>query len=477
MMRALTRQLAFFLLNLIALRWLISLLPWAESSLFWSTGTTGDGTSTYTEAQLTAFYGDAFTPNTTITTPSTSGVLPHAGGELAVSGASSPVSVASGAAITEGYAYRNTAAVTVAIPTPASATRIDRIVLRVSHSTTRTVRITRIAGTEGSGSAPAVTSNAGVTWDIKLAQVSITTGGVITVTDERPFCHFATRVDKSDVDGGTAGFLPFFDPNGRLTQDATNGPYYDDANNRLGLGTATPTRQIHVYGANQATANPTDAGNKDSTLYLQDSGAAANNGGAILFGAVQGFWGIIKGLLFDGANNTMGDIVIALRSATANTSLTEMFRFGKTGQLTITPPSAAAPIILGTNAQGQKVASLNADQIDGLDLAFNRQGAAGSGGLWASPGTSNFTPTVLREQVGVATFSGIYSAGGSYNLGTVTFPVAFNGTPIVTCSSLDFGVGVVVSVGSVSSTTVTFYLYAIAPVGTVTINWIAKGPA
>lgn len=105
--------------------------------------------------------------------------------ELAVTGTATPVSVDTGRAICWGTWYENGAAVTVAIPTPAVSTRIDRIVLRKSWSA-QTVRITRIAGAEGGG-VPAMTQSAGITWDIPLAQVSITTGGVITVTDERTF--------------------------------------------------------------------------------------------------------------------------------------------------------------------------------------------------------------------------------------------------------------------------------------------------
>lgn len=442
-MRALKQQLAFFLINLIALRWLISLLPWAESSIFWSTGTTGDGATTYTESQLTTFFGDTFAPNSTITSPSTSGVLSHAGGELAVTGTSSPVSVASGAAIAEGYGYRSTAAVTVAIPTPASATRIDRIVLRVSHSTTRTVRVTRIAGTEGSGAAPAVTTTAGTTWDIKLAQVSITTGGVITVTDERPFCHFATRVDKGDVDGMIAGSVAFAGSSGRLTE---NGAFFwDNTNARLGIGTGTPSGKLEIAG----DVHVLSTGNNPRVLLGDGAGAGD-------FGYVQ--W-----------NSTADEIRIGTQAGGDSIKVSEA------GQVTLNPAAANPPIVLGANAQGQKVVSFNADQIDGLDLAFGRQG--GSASLWSTPGTNNYAPTALRRQVGVISFSGSYSAGSSYNLGTVTFPTAFSNTPVVVCSSLDFGVGVVISVGNVTASTVAFYLYPIAPVGSVTINWIAEGPA
>lgn len=105
--------------------------------------------------------------------------------KLIVTGAASPVAVGTGRALVYGTWYENDAGVNVAIPTPAASTRIDRIVLRKDW-VAQTVRITRIAGVEGGG-APAITQTAGVTWDMPVAQVSITTGGVITITDERDF--------------------------------------------------------------------------------------------------------------------------------------------------------------------------------------------------------------------------------------------------------------------------------------------------
>lgn len=93
--------------------------------------------------------------------------------------------VATGQAQVYGTWYENDANVDTNIPTPSGSTRVDRIVLRKSWAS-QTVRVTRIAGTEGSG-APAITQSLGVTWDLPLGQVSITTAGVMSVTDQRVF--------------------------------------------------------------------------------------------------------------------------------------------------------------------------------------------------------------------------------------------------------------------------------------------------
>lgn len=127
------------------------------------------------------------------------GVLANLDDELLVSGTTSPLGVAAGGAIVNGKFYRLDAATTVAVPTPTGATRIDRIVLRANY-TAQTIRVVRLAGTEGAGAPPDLTQDDGVTWEISLAQVSITTAGVITITDERAFCHFGTRVSTDMLD-------------------------------------------------------------------------------------------------------------------------------------------------------------------------------------------------------------------------------------------------------------------------------------
>jgi len=139
------------------------------------------------------------------------GVIIGDGSELAVTGASSPVSVASGAALVDGKFYYNTAAVNVTIATPSTSTRVDCIVLRKDF-TAQTVRIVRIAGTEGAG-APAITQNDGTTWDIKLAEVSITTGGVITITDFRARMKAMAGIGTQkmmwiEFDGGGSAIVP-----------------------------------------------------------------------------------------------------------------------------------------------------------------------------------------------------------------------------------------------------------------------------
>lgn len=173
-----------------------------ETSRFWNSTTVGDATvapydapTEFAQVLRSISGGGGVATNL-------GGIFENELNELAVTGAVTPVSVASGRALADGNWYESDGAVTVAIATPAASTRIDRIVLRKDW-TAQTVRITRIAGTEGAG-APALVQTPGTTWDTPLAQVSVTTGGAITVTDERVFIGriILSHQHTSALDGG-----------------------------------------------------------------------------------------------------------------------------------------------------------------------------------------------------------------------------------------------------------------------------------
>jgi hypothetical protein len=107
-----------------------------------------------------------------------------------------PVQVDTGGAVVYGMPYENTAAVNVAVVSPTTDTRQDLIVLRRDWAA-QTIRITKIDGVEGGG-VPAHTQSAAPSgtgiYDIPLASLSTTIGGVIAVTDLREFCLFGTGV-------------------------------------------------------------------------------------------------------------------------------------------------------------------------------------------------------------------------------------------------------------------------------------------
>lgn len=124
------------------------------------------------------------------------GVLYEVAGQLLVSAPGGMfVRVATGEAMVEGFHYKNTANLSLAIAANASgSTRIDRVVLRLNR-TANTLVAAIVQGTPGAG-APALTQVAGGTYEFPLAQVSVATGTLaITgamITDQRVYSKALT---------------------------------------------------------------------------------------------------------------------------------------------------------------------------------------------------------------------------------------------------------------------------------------------
>lgn len=156
-----------------------------ETSRFWDGTTVGDATTAPYDAG-TEFAQVMAATSLANALPDRGGVwLDDLGALLPTRPSANTLRIGTGRAHVYGSWYQNDAALDTNIPTPSVSTRIDRLVLRKSWAA-QTVRITRIAGAEG-GAAPAITQSAGTTWDVPLCRVSITTGGVMTVTDDRQF--------------------------------------------------------------------------------------------------------------------------------------------------------------------------------------------------------------------------------------------------------------------------------------------------
>lgn len=178
-------------------------------SIWHTTGAGGDGASTYTQEKVFAWLRDF-----EIDDPATEGIVPASTAyptPFLVTAGAGAVTIANGAASVYGCPVRLTAGPdSIAIANPAAATRIDRIVLRLAlitdpdgiAQTIHTVRAIRIPGAEG-GAAPDITQDSDA-WDIKLAAVTVTTGGAITVADERVYRHAPGMVKGAYLDTDVA---------------------------------------------------------------------------------------------------------------------------------------------------------------------------------------------------------------------------------------------------------------------------------
>jgi len=154
----------------------------AETSGFWTTSGAGSGdqVASYTQAHHSLALMLAAGAK------GLDGVATGYLNGLAVTPGSGKVTVATGGALVDGKWYTSSAAEDVTISTPTAGTeRIDRIVLRATWSN-YTVRRYLLTGTASSSpTAPALTQTRNSYFEISLAQVRVTSAGVITVTDER----------------------------------------------------------------------------------------------------------------------------------------------------------------------------------------------------------------------------------------------------------------------------------------------------
>lgn len=255
----------------------------------WDSTNVGDGPSSgYTETQTEEFFRDLFTGDRY----TSEGVLAGVGSELAVSGTASPLTVASGAAIAYGKYYQNTSNASLTVTSPSVGTTGLRVVLRVSWSA-QTVRATVVKNTDGTSAVPSLTQSAGTTWDIPLATGTITTGGVIALTDARVPCHFPTaliyaRQGGSATNWSTAGTTNYTPLESLIQVGVLNVTY----SSGTGTGTVTfptaysqtPAAQLTVYnGANStkrkilATIESISTTQLVIRVYLTDEGTGSGN--------------------------------------------------------------------------------------------------------------------------------------------------------------------------------------------------------
>jgi len=240
----------------------------AELSLPWSGTVTGDA-GAYTFQEWSEVWRILFTPDDT-----DEGVVFGKLNALSGSDSANKITIGTGYAIVDGTFYENDAAVDVTISTPSVSTRVDTIVLR-KDSTAQTVRITNIAGVEGVGPT-AITQVRGTTWDLKLFEVSITTGAVITITDFREFIQAGMNSDHSiryysigvvapDADCATGNGKAFFS-----IPPSLDGMNLVSAHGVVFTAGTTSTMEIEVY-------NKTDTVNMLTTEIRIETGEVGSD--------------------------------------------------------------------------------------------------------------------------------------------------------------------------------------------------------
>ena len=324
--------------------------------------------------------------------------------------------------------YFNTASVSVTIPTPASSTRVDYIVLRANW-TAQTVRITRVAGTEGAG-APSLTQSAGTTWDIPLATVSITTGGVITVTDARVYLSMV-----GDLAVTTAKLAADAVTNAKIADDSIDSEHYVDGS----IDTA------HVADGQITTAKL--AADSVTNAKIADDQIDSEH--------------YVDGSI-DTAHIADGQITTVKLGADSVTN----------AKVADDPIDSEHYVDGSIDTAHIADDAVTADKVgDRVPQIHRRQG--GSSSNWSTWGTTTYTPGAVRVQVG-----SVEAGYGTTGDESVTFPVAFSNVPLVICTLYAASS---TSVASCSTTIISAsgftvqYSHADGAVDKV-LHWLAIGP-
>lgn len=179
----------------------------AEKSFPWTANGTGDGTSGgYTALEWGEIWRRLFGNGR----EATGGVAKGHGNELAVSGASSPVAVATGAAQVYGKHYYNDASLNLAITTPVVGITGGHIILRLDWAA-QTVRAVAVRNTDGVNTTPALVQSTSTQWEIRLATFTITTGGVVTLTDAREYLRTSIQIVQANLANLSVGTAQLID--------------------------------------------------------------------------------------------------------------------------------------------------------------------------------------------------------------------------------------------------------------------------
>lgn len=455
-----------------------------EKSWPWSTvAGLGDGTAELNEALSREFLALYFG----VQDPEVEGVCKGLSiGELEVTGIATPLSVDPGAGICYGL-YINDAVKTLAITIPAVGTTGGRVVLQTNWAGTGGAPLearTRLAvkySADGNPAIPALTQAFGTTWEVSLATFTVTTGGVITVTDDRTFRRSTAMVGTNELD------------NLAVIHAKIGGDAVWTNNISDGQVTTLKIAALNVtsdkIGANAVIAGKLANGAVDTEARLANDivgntklrnssalsviGRAVNSvGDPADIVAANDFYVLQR----NGATLQFGQVVAG---GIANLAIIEdhirplQVTEAKIGNLAVTEGKIGALAVTNGKIGNDAVDDLKAGNR--VPQFYRRQG--GSATNWSTQGTTTYTPTAVRMQSGVRNLN---MGVGDTTLGlTITFPVAFSDVPMclfTISSDSDQTINIHSIVEAAYQVVITLNRASGAAPITVVIRWHAEGP-
>jgi len=387
----------------------------AESSRFWATNATGDGIATgFTVTHWQNLLLKLFEGGEEVN----GAVLRGVGSALLPTGTATPITVPTGAAIGYGYFYENDANVTLAVTTPVVGTTGGHIVLETNWAA-QTVRVKMYKNTDGINTPPALTQTAGTLWQTRLCTFTITTGGVIAITDARAMAHYSTEVTTAmlqDVSITTAKLVNLAVTTAKIADNA-------------------------ITTAKLLDANVTAA-------KLAAGAALANLGFTPWYSANDGAGSGLDADLLDGQNSPYY-LDLSVHTGTVSTAQ------------------------IANDAVDDTKLGLRAPQL--------RTRKGGDPAAWTTPGATDYTiGTGVRIQVGAYSAGwGAVTPGSNIDI-TINFPQGFSSNPVMFFTGW-YSAGPIVyalnlSLESAGSFTVKFSVVSGSGTGTIRFDWLAIGP-
>jgi len=249
----------------------------------------------------------------------------------------------------------------------------------------------------------------------------------------------------------TAGSIPFFGAGGYMNQNNAN-LFWDNTNNRLGIGTTTPGSKLMSYVA----AGSTVGAISESSLALASNGSL-NSNSQITFGyqPAQGYAPAYINYVTDSATAfTNGHLAFGTRSGTTDSQPSEVMRITSTGNVGIgtTSPMGTLDVYNAANLGAIVLSSgYNAGVSSNSNWAIKQSGynygdlafveSNTTGGNPVTAGTSRLLIQKITGNVGIGTTSpaNLLSVAGNLSLGNGNYIGFVPGTAITTSNYSLYG--------------------------------------
>lgn len=317
----------------------------------------------------------------------------------------------------EAYAYDGanfiaSAAISFVSSGTIAATRVPSyIAFETSTDATPSVKTERMridsAGILTVGTALTVDGSTGIGTSSKLGNVTLSgLTGLIKFTAGIP----SVATAGADYTGGqgnitTVGAIPYVSASGILSQDQTSGGqfFWDATNHRLGLGTVSPSVNLHV---NSATSSGTVQVRVENTATNGKAEIRTYNGATISWNQVYGS-AISSGVYSTSSAAFGGDAAGGITYI--NENVAGVLKFATGGSATTNERfrvTAGGNILIGGTSDGNYLLDVEKSGSTGTFRVFDQTATTGATRVVISKGAADSATTVTLSSDASASFAG-----------------------------------------------------------------------